>query len=150
MAAERLEGLDHLDRLPEIRRRLRSPDDAFPCYTETQMRRRESRRPSLPISDLLAGLAPQAHAYLLESEEEEYLDALGLDGLERLVARMRMDGLTVREVAAAVGVKKWRVESAIKSIRRKYLSLRDRDSSDGWQEAYREDLRRRGCRRPEG
>jgi len=115
-------------------------------------RRRALGPPTLPLAESLPGLPPVVTDYLEESALCEALDALGLNPLERAVAEMRIAGATVREIADSSGIRKWRIERALASIRRRVVAARHgalpvraaARGAAGWQDVYLSETRRRG------
>jgi hypothetical protein len=122
-------------------------DGDYPCVSEARFRRRERGRPTLPLTDLAAGLPDEALNYLQDTTLQDAIDAMGLLPLERDVLELRAAGAPIREISERLGVRKWRVERAVTRIRARYNAVRRaprRAPAAGWQEVYLSETRRVG------
>ncbi|HEY3269019.1 MAG TPA: sigma factor-like helix-turn-helix DNA-binding protein [Armatimonadota bacterium] len=115
----------------------------YPFLSDHDLQRREFRRKSVCLNDFLAGLNPAEEAYLFASQLADLVDALRLPLLERAVLELRLQGRTIREIAALTGLKKWRVEQAIRRLRRAWrISRKASSPHQGWQSAYLSETQR--------
>ena len=128
------------------RTRLEVTND-YPCMSEARFRRHDRAHPSLPLTELAAGLPQDALNYLAETLEEESMRTMGLSVEERAVLGLRLTGCSMRDVAERLGISKSRVEKALVRIRACYVALQGAHRSaaaTGWQEVYLSETRRSG------
>ena len=117
----------------------------YPFYTDEQLRRRIARHVTLPLAEEAAGLPPVVTAYLVESQALDHLDSLRLNPVDRAVAAMRAAGFSLREISDATGLKRCRVERALKTVARRLRGSShagDAGAAEGWQEVYLAETRR--------
>lgn len=122
------------------------PREERPFYSDEQLARREARHPSQTIRVDTVGLPAEVLEYLAESRHAELIASLRLHPVVRAVTLMRIAGYSVREIVLSTGLRKWRVERALRTVRRKleYGRRSLGHGADGWQEVYLEETRRRG------
>jgi hypothetical protein len=98
------------------------------------------------LADDAVGLPPEALEYLAGSRRAEIIASLRLHPVVEAITLMRLAGCTVREIVQSTGLRKWRVERALRTVRRKLECRRNLDGfgADGWQEVYLNETRRTG------
>lgn len=134
---------EHIDRIIAP---LADPRDERPFLTDSQLASREARHPACRIPDNAVGLPAEALDYLECSRRAEIIASLRLHPVVRAVTLMRLGGYTVREIALITGLRKWRVERALRTVRRKLERRAGNDgyAAAGWQDVYLTETRRKG------
>lgn len=125
-------------------------DGEYPFFSEARFRRQRKRHPEDSLSDAFAFLDRDAAAYLFASETHDLLEQLDLHPVDRAIVHMRMGGFSLREIARETGLKKCRIEKAMKCARSRHLEVkrgkRPTQKYAGWQQVYLSEMRRSGCR----
>lgn len=113
---KRNNAIDHIRQVPVIRPHTGST--LSQCYIWTQ---------SIRYMADPSQLANRAHAHIKREEEVQYRCEKMIEGINTLneryqkIARMRLDGMTVQEIAQQEGVSKQRISEIMDVIRKRLL-----------------------------
>lgn len=117
------------------------PLNDYPSLSEYNFARSERRHPTVPLPDSTPGRSPAEDAYLDQTEMNDRIAALHPRPLDRAVLELRLRGLSIRAIAEETGLKRWRVEEAIRRLRRAWRRSRP-SPTHGWQAVYRDETNR--------
>ena len=136
--------------LHELSRLSSRRDEPYPFYSDNQLRWAEERHAERRLNANSPVLRDAGLDYLYRSEMDDLLNALALTPGDQAIARWRIEGYTVREIAQLAGLRRHRVEQAILNIRAAFTNLVENGGgtgAHGWQSVYRAETRRKGCDR---